>query len=379
MNKDLYSILGVSKSATAEEIKGAFRRLAKQYHPDQHPGDKEAEAKFKEISMAYEVLGDEKKRAQYDRFGSADNMGGGGFGGFEGFDFSQAFSGFGDLFENLFDGGLGDLFGGGRRRQRENRGADIHLQLNLTFREAALGVTKTINFSRFEKCRDCNGTGARDATAFSTCNYCNGSGATRTTRRTAFGMAQEVTPCSACNATGKLIREKCGSCSGKGAQKKNVEYELNVPAGIANGQILNIAGEGDSAKGVDGLSGALMVTVRVTPHPLLVRHDFDLHLELPISFTQAILGDRVVIPTIDGTTTIKIDANTQTGTVQKLKGKGIKRLRNVGHGDLLVKIVVEIPNRIDKKTAQLLATIDQNVNPKEYAKRTAYLDKLRKL
>jgi len=383
MQKNPYDILGVSKSATPDEIKSAYRKLAKQYHPDQNPDNKDAEAKFKEINSAYEILGDAGKKANYDRFGSADGFGGGqGGGGFSGFqDFSQAFSGMGDIFGSFFDeGGLGGMFGGGGRRQRANRGNDIQLNINISFFEAAQGCTKTVTFSRFEKCYDCNGSGARNGTAVDVCSYCHGNGVVKqTTRLGRFGMMENVVPCSACNATGRVIREKCTKCSGKGAAKKTVNYEVNVPAGIADGQILNIAGEGDAALGSEGISGSLLIGVRVASHPLLVRNEFDLHLELPITFTQAILGDKVKIPSLDGMIDFTIPPYTQNGTIHKLRGKGIKKLRSIGSGDLIIKIFVEIPDKVDKRLQEYIRTLDTGIDAREYKKRNSYLDKSKKL
>jgi molecular chaperone DnaJ len=387
MAKNPYESLGVGKTASADEIKSAYRRLAKQYHPDQNPNNKEAEAKFKEINSAYEILSDEKKRANFDRFGSAEGMAGGfggGAGGFSGFDFSGAFGGgMEDLFGNIFGGmgGFAESFTGARTRPRSVQGSDVHLSVNLSFTEAALGVKKTVTFTRFEKCRDCNGTGARGGSDFSTCTYCNGSGRVRQTSRLgAFGVIENVVPCSACNGTGKIIREKCAACGGKGATKKTVSYEVNIPAGIADGQTINIGGEGDAPTGTaEGISGNLLIAVKVAPHPILVRDEFDLYLELPISFTQAILGDKIQIPTIEGTVLLNVPPSTQNGAIHRLKGKGIKRLRSIGSGDLIVKILVEIPKNLDRKHMDLIKAMDQAVSTHEYPKRKAYRDKMERI
>lgn len=374
MSKDPYQTLGVSKTATADEIKSAYRKMAKQYHPDQNPGDQNAEAKFKEINSAYETLSDPNKKANYDRFGSADGPqgfgGGGGFGGFSNGGMRFDFGDFGDISDifNMFTGGGGST-------RRSSRGNDIHANINLTFEESCLGVKKTINFSRMEKCGDCNGTGAKDGTDVEVCSYCGGSGKVRSGR--GFGGFSVVTPCSACNATGRIVKNKCNSCGGKGAQKRAVSYEVSVPAGIANGQTLNLAGEGDCAMGgPDGISGALLIAVRVAAHPLLVRDGFDLYLELPISFTQAILGDKVQIPTIDGTTELTIPPYTQNGSRHILRGKGVKRLKQMGYGDLIVKILVEMPKHIDRKTVEIIRSLETSISPQDYQKRKAYLEKL---
>jgi len=383
--KNPYESLGVSKSASADEIKSAYRKLAKQYHPDQNPGDKEAEAKFKEISVAYGILSDPAQKSNYDRFGSAEGFGGMGGGGADGFDFGGFdFGNINDIFGSFFGGGgggFGDIFGGGGgQRQRANRGNNIQVNLNLSFKEACLGVKKVVTFSRFDKCKDCNGTGARNGTAVETCSYCNGRGEVKqTTRLGRFGMMENVVPCSACNATGKMIKEKCGSCSGKGAVKRTINYEVSVPAGIADGQILNISGEGDAAQGVDGISGNLLVGVRVAAHPLLVREDYDLYLELPITFTQAILGDKVRIPAIEGTTDITIPPNTQSGVIIRLKGKGVKRLRSMGSGDLVVRIFVEVPSKLDRSVINEIRKLDNSIPARDYAKQNNFRDKMGKL
>jgi len=240
-------------------------------------------------------------------------------------------------------------------------------------------VKKAITFSRMEKCGDCNGTGAREGTAVEQCGYCGGSGRVRQSR--GFAGLSMVTPCSACNGSGRQIRHKCGGCGGKGAVKRTVSYEVNIPAGIADGQTINIAGEGDCAMGSggDGISGSLLIGVRVQPHSILVRDEFDLYLELPISFTQALLGDKVRIPTVEGTTELAIPPNTQNGARHILRGKGVKRLKQMGSGDLIVKILVEMPKGLDRKSLDLVRQLDANLGENEYAKKRAYLDKMRRL
>lgn len=380
--KNPYESLGVSKTASADEIKSAYRRLAKQYHPDQNPNNKEAEAKFKEISVAYEILSDENKRKNFDQFGSAEGpMGGGfgsgGFGGMGNFDFE-------DLFGGMFGGGggFGDIFGGrGSSRKRTVQGRDIHINLTLSFVESCLGVQKTVTFTRFEKCTDCNGTGARNGSDFTTCSYCKGSGSVRQQSRLgAFGVIENVIPCSACNATGRIIRDKCGTCGGKGVSKRTVDFDVSVPAGIHDGQTLNISGEGDAPTGTsEGISGNLLIAIKVIAHPLLVREEFDLYLDLPISFTQALLGDKVQIPTIEDTMLLTIPAGTQSGTIHRLKGKGVKKLRSIGSGDLIVKVIVELPKNLDRKQIEQIKTLNANISAHEYAKRKAYKDKLDKI
>ena len=380
MAKDLYGVLGIGKTATEAEIKSAYRKLAKQYHPDQNPDNKEAEAKFKEINAAYEVLGDETKRKNYDRFGATGEGGGfgqggggfggfGDFGGFGGFDFQSAFESMG--------GAFGDIFGRSRQQSRTFRGNDIQLNMTLSFKEAAMGSKKTIQFTRFEKCSDCNGNGSKNGSAVERCKHCNGAGAVRQSSRFGFATIENIVPCQPCNATGKIIKEKCLKCSGKGAQKQTVSYEVTFPAGIDDGQTLNIPGEGDAALGGEGMSGNLLINTRVTSHPILARHGFDLHVELPISFTQAIIGCKVKIPTIDGFVDISIPSFTQSGYTQRLKGKGVKKLRQIGSGDIIITVVVEIPNKLGKRELELMRHLDDNLPERDYTKKANYNNKMR--
>lgn len=391
MAKDLYESLGVKKGATADEIKSAYRRMAKQYHPDQNPNNKEAEAKFKEINAAYEVLSDPAKKQNYDRFGSAEGMGGmgGGFGG-GGFGGGGGFADLGDLFGSIFGGmggeggGFGDFFGmgggtGARSRGGRARGNDVHVSINLTFKEACLGTKKTVSFSRFEKCSTCGGTGAKSASDVQTCPVCQGAGRVRETSRFGHMRFENVVPCSACNATGKQIRDKCTACGGKGSQKRNVQYEVNVPAGIHDGQTINISGEGEVPAQGEGSAGNLLIAVHVAAHPLLVREEFDLFLDLPISFTQAILGDKVEIPAVDGVIEFQIPPHTQSGAVHRLKGRGVKRLRGIGSGDLVVKINVETPKSLDRKQLDIIRQLDESISRHEYPKRKTFREKMERV
>ena len=379
--KNPYESLGVSKNASADEIKSAYRRLAKKYHPDANPNNKEAEEKFKEINGAYEILSDPQKKANFDRFGSADgpSFGGGAGGtgsGFGGFNFG-GFGGFSDIFENIFDGGMDGLFGGHRGQTKTKRGSDIVLDMNITFEESCNGVAKNVTFNRNERCPTCNGTGAKDASSLHVCSYCNGAGHVKQTQRLgAFGVIENVVPCSVCGGTGKVIADKCKQCNGKGSLKKQVSYTVNVPAGIDDGQTLTISGEGNVATSGTGIPGDLHIRVHVEKHPILVREGFDLYMELPITFTQAILGTKVQIPVVGGTTTLEVPPNTQNGTVHRLRGKGIKRLRSIGNGDLVVKIFVEMPKTIDKRTAQLLTALDNDLRLDNYKKVASYRNRV---
>ncbi len=374
--KNPYETLGVSKTASADEIKSAYRRLAKQYHPDANPNNKTAEDKFKEINGAYEILSDATKKSNYDRFGSAQgpSFGGGNGGGFGGFDFG-GFGGFGDIFENIFDGGM--FGGGGRRQQRTNKGSDIVIDLNITFEESCKGVSKNVTFNRNEKCAECNGTGAKNGSSFTTCTYCNGAGQVKQTQRLgAFGVIENVVTCSVCNGTGKVIVDKCKECSGKGSIKKQVSYEVDIPAGIDDGQTLTITGEGNASSNGTGISGDLHIRIHVARHPILLREDFDLYMELPVTFTEAILGVKIKIPIVGGTMMFELPPNTQNGVVHRLRGKGVKKLRSAGYGDLVIKVFVEMPKSIDRKTGQLLSALDDDIKVDSYKKVASYRSKV---
>jgi molecular chaperone DnaJ len=376
--KNPYETLGVSKNATPDEIKSAYRKLVKQYHPDANPDNKTAEEKMKEINVAYEILSDPNKKANYDRFGSADGASFGGGGGFSNFDFGSAFSGMGDIFENLFEGS-GFSFGG-RRNRRTVKGDDIVLDMTISFEESCSGTTKTVSYNRMDKCKSCGGTGAKNGTGFTTCSYCNGNGRVKQRQSLGgFGVMENIVTCSVCGGTGKVITDKCPDCAGKGANKKTVSYEVNIPAGIDDGQTLTITGEGNAVTGGTGIAGDLHIRVRVMPHPILLREEFDLYMELPITFTEAILGTAVVIPVIGGTTRLEIPPNTQNGTIHRLRGKGVKKLRQIGSGDLIVKIFVEMPKSIDKKTAQLLRALNDNVDHDDYKKVAGYRKAMKKM
>ncbi|MBQ7973792.1 MAG: molecular chaperone DnaJ [Clostridia bacterium] len=372
-----YEALGVSKTASADEIKSAYRRLAKKYHPDANPNNKDAEEKFKEINAAYEILSDAKKKANFDRFGSAEGptFGGGGA-GFGGFDFG-GFGGFGDIFENIFDQGIDGLFGRRSGRSRTARGSDIVLDADITFEESCNGVTKNIVFNRNERCPDCKGTGAKDDNSLQTCSYCHGAGQVKQTQRlSAFGVIENVVACPVCHGSGKVITDKCKTCSGKGNLKKQVSYQVKIPAGINDGQTLTISGQGNMPDSAAGIAGDLHIRIHVAKHPILMREDFDLYMELPITFTQAILGTKVKIPVVGGTMELDIPANTQNGTLRRINGKGVKKLRSAGYGDLIVKIFVEMPKTVDKRTAQLLQALDTDIRADNYKKVASYRSKV---
>lgn len=375
-NKDYYSILGVDKNASQDDIKSAYRKLAKQYHPDLHPGDEECARKFKEVNEAYEVLGDSGKRSNYDQFGSAEGnpFGGGGANPFGSGSFSGNFGGFEDIF---------DIFSsfGGRSRQASSvstPGEDITTSVNLSFEEAVFGVKKTIKVSKLSKCSACQGTGAKGGTELSTCPDCHGTGSMRYTQNSLFGRVVTEGPCKTCNATGKIIKTKCDKCRGQGTIRQEEEITLNIPAGIDDGQTITMRGRG-SASVRNGPNGDLYINVSVKPHPILVRDKFDLILDLPIPFTTAYLGGKVTIPTTDGTYDLTIPALTQPNTVFKLKGKGIKQLQRDAKGDLIVNVRVEMPKEFSRKDKDLIEQLDKSISPNAYKKVKTFNDKMKDL
>ena len=378
--KNYYEILGVEKTATADELKLAYRKLAKKYHPDMYVSaseqeKKDAEAKFKDINHAYEVLSDPQKRAAYDTYGDENGpQAGAGFGGFSG-----GAGGFGfdmdDIFSSIFSG-----FGGGSSRaQRANapqRGQDILVGINLTFEEAAFGTQKTVSVKRVENCPDCKGTGAKDGTAFKVCSQCKGSGRVTMTQRTPFGQVSTQGVCPTCHGTGKIITDKCTSCGGVGRFEKVREVKVNIPAGIDSGQRVRYDNEGHAGSN-GGEKGGLYVEVRVAPHKLFSRNGFDVLLEVPISIVDATLGTTIEVPTLYGNKEVKIPEGTQSGTVFTIKNYGIKKLKVATKGDMFVRIVVEVPKSLTKEQKELLKKFDAASDPKkQYPIKKAYEEKL---
>ena len=350
--RDYYEVLGVDKSASQDEIKKAYRKLAKANHPDQHPGDKQAEERFKEANEAYEVLSDEDKRKKYDQFGFAafdPNAGfnGGGFGGFDGF---GGFGGFGDIFGDLFSG-----FGGATRSNPNapRRGESLRATLNISFEEAAFGCKKEVTIARVETCPDCKGTGCAPGTTPEICPNCKGTGSVTVNQRTPFGVMQSSSPCSKCRGTGKIIHQPCKTCRGMGSIRRQHKVEIKVPAGIDDGQTINKPGGGNA--GVNGgPAGDLLVSVIVRPHPRFERDGTSVLLEQEISYAQAVLGAEVEVPTLDGKVKLNIPEGTQPGAVFRLKGKGIPYLRGSGRGDQFVSVQVKVPKNLTSSQKELL-------------------------
>ena len=371
--RDYYEVLGVNKGASDADIKKAFRKLAKEYHPDVNPGDKNAEAKFKEVNEAYIILSDAEKRSKYDQLGHAgvdpNSFAGSGFGGFGWFDFDL-----GDIFESVFGG-----FGGGRSSSRRNaprKGSDLKTTVEITFEEAAFGVEKEINVTRTEKCSKCNGSGAKEGTSPVTCTACNGNGQVNVRQSTPFGQFSSIKTCETCRGEGKIISNPCVQCSGSGRIRRVVKIKTKIPAGIDNGQAISQRGEGEvGTRG--GASGDLFVVVRVKPHPLFTREGYDVMCEMPVTFVQAALGSDLEVPTIDGKVRYTIPEGTQTGTVFRLKNKGIPRLNGSGRGDQFVRTVVEVPKRLSEKQKKVLRDFAEVSGDDVYDQRKGFFDKMR--
>ncbi len=367
-NKNYYDILGVSKSATDDEIKKAYRGLAKKYHPDLNQGDAAAAEKLKEVNEAYEVLSDKTKRSNYDNYGdpngAAANFGGGGGAG--GFDFS----GFGG-FEDILSGMFGGAFGGGRQSRQANapiQGADIQARINLTFAEAAYGCKKTISFTRSEICDSCRGTGAKYGTAYDSCSRCGGTGQVTSAQNTMFGQMVSQSVCPDCRGTGKRIKEKCPKCGGAGSTRQNRSIEINIPGGVNNDTILTLRGQGEAGRN-GGPAGDLHALIRVSPHKVLKRDGYDVLEDVYVSFTDAMLGKKIEIAGIDETLSLTIPAFTQTGTILTIKGKGTKIYNRQGYGDLFAKIIVELPKNLTKSQKELVEKLDESIEDRQYSKR----------
>ena len=351
--RDYYEVLGLQKGASAEEIKKAYRKLAKENHPDLHPGDKACEERFKEVNEAYEILSDDDKRAKYDQYGHAafDPNAGFGAGGFGAGDFGGFgdFSGFGDIFGDIFG------FGGGSARNANapRKGDSVRASVNISFEEAAFGCKKDITVARVEQCADCKGSGCEPGTTPEVCPDCKGSGTVRTTQRTPFGYTQSTSACPKCKGTGKIIHQPCRTCRGMGNVRRQHKINVNIPAGIDDGQTISLRGQG-SAGANGGPQGDLLVTVVVRPDSRFERDGNSVLLEQEVSYAQAVLGAEIEVPTLDGKVKLTIPEGTQTGTVFRLKGKGIPYLRGSGRGDQFVSVKVAVPKNLSSSQKELL-------------------------
>ncbi|WP_047986333.1 molecular chaperone DnaJ [Ornithinibacillus californiensis] len=344
--RDYYEVLGVDKGASKEEVKKAYRKLAREYHPDVNK-EPDAADKFKEVKEAYETLSNEQKRAQYDQFGHAGMNGGQGFGGFGGG--AQDFGGFGDIFDMFFGGG------GGRRRDPNapQQGADLQYTMVLDFEEAIFGKEADITIPKDEECNTCHGSGAKPGTKPETCTHCHGLGQLNTEQNTPFGRVVNRRVCHYCSGSGKMITDKCTTCSGKGTVKKNKKIHINIPAGIDEGQQIRVAGKGEPGKN-GGPAGDLYVVIQVRNHEFFTREGDHIFCELPLNFTQAALGDEVEVPTVHGKVKLKIPAGTQTGKVFRLKGKGAPNVRGYGQGDQHIKVRIVTPTKLTDRQKELL-------------------------
>lgn len=358
--RDYYEVLGVSKSASKEEIKKAYRKMALKYHPDKNPGDSKAEESFKEAAEAYEVLSNEDKRARYDRFGHSGVGGAGGFSGGGGMSMDDIFSHFGDIFGDAF-GGFGGFGGGQRGGRRVNRGSNLRVKVRLNLQEIAKGVEKKIKVNKYVSCNVCEGTGAENANAYSTCTTCNGRGQVTRVSNTFLGQMQTTTACPECGGEGQIITRKCISCHGDGIVKDQEVISINIPAGVGEGMQLNVSGRGNAARR-GGINGDLLIVITEEKHPELVRDGNDLFYNLFINFPEAALGTTVEVPTVESKVKIKIDPGTQPGKILRLRGKGLPEVNGYGTGDLLVNINVWVPKKVSKDEEKVLEKLKNSDN-----------------
>ena len=383
--RDYYEVLGVDKNASENDIKKAYRKAAMKYHPDKFANasdaeKKDAEEKFKEINEAYQVLSDNEKKQQYDQFGhAAFEQGGAGFGG----GFNAGGFDFGDIFGDIFGGGgsFGGFegfsgFAGSSRRSYVEPGNDLRYNLEITLEEAAKGVEKTIKYKRTGKCEHCHGTGAEDD-KLKTCSTCNGQGTIKTQQRTILGVMQSQSVCPDCHGTGKVPEKKCKHCRGTGTAKETVEKKINVPAGIDDGQKLKYAGLGEASQS-GGPNGDLYIVIRIKPHDIFIRQGDNLYCEVPISYSTAVLGGEVEVPTLNGKKTVKVPEGTESGKLLKVSGEGIKSLRGYGKGDIIVKFTIETPKKLTDKQKELLQKFEESLSDKNYEQKTSFIKKVKK-
>ncbi len=370
--RDYYETLGVAKGASDDEIKKAYRKMAKKYHPDANPGDATAESKFKEVNEAYAVLSDSQKKAAYDQFGHAafDQTAGGGGGGFYGgMDFNMS-----DIFESVFGG---DIFGSSRHRNDPRRGSDLRTSMQIKFDEAFFGCEKEVSLSANEVCDTCKGSGAKPGTVAESCRHCGGSGQERFQQQTMFGTMTSVRTCSICRGEGKIIKDPFASCRGTGFVKKAKTLKVNIPKGIDSGQSIRLAGKGEPGE-KGGPYGDLLITIYVSPHKLFIREGINLRMEVPVTFVQAALGGEIVIPTMEQSESYTIKPGTQTGTVVTLKGKGVPSVKNSRIvGDLIISLKVTVPTSLTDKQKQLLKAFADEMGEEYVDHKKGFFDKLK--
>ena len=357
--RDYYEVLGLSKGASVEDIKKAYRKQALKYHPDKNPGDKQAEEKFKEAAEAYEVLSNPEKKSRYDQFGHA-GVGGSSGGGFN-MTIDDIFSQFGDIFSDFGFGGFGGFGSSRRSSRRVNKGTNLRVKVKLTLQEIAAGVQKKIKVNKYVTCESCGGTGARDSRSYRTCSTCGGAGQVTRVTQTLLGHMQTTQVCPSCNGEGKIIEQKCTNCHGEGIVKENEIISIKIPAGVAEGMQMSVSGKGNAARR-GGINGDLLVLIEEEKHPELIRDNNDLLYNLYISITQAALGTAIEIPTVNGRVKIKIEPGTQPGKILRLKGKGLPEVNNYRNGDLLVSINVWIPKSLSRDEKKLLEKLNESPN-----------------
>ncbi len=375
--RDYYEVLGVQKGASDPEIKKAYRKLAKENHPDLNPGDAAAEARFKEINEAYEILSDSDKRARYDQFGfagvdpnyAAQN---GGYGG--GFDGAFDFGDLGDIFGSFFGGGFG---GGTRSRTGPQRGESLRMSQTVTFEEAAFGCEKEVSLERVEQCETCKGTGAAPGTSPETCSNCGGTGTVQQRRQTPMGVFATTSPCPRCGGKGKIVSTPCKDCGGNGQVRRRRTVKVSIPAGIDNGQIISLRGQGNAGKN-GGPAGDLQIVVTIQPHQLFRRDGSDVYCDAPITFTQAVLGGELEIPTIDGKVKYDIPEGTQTGTTFRLRSKGIPNVNGRGRGDQFVTVHIETPRNLTREQKDALRKFSDTLKESNYKERKSFFDMFQK-
>ena len=374
--RDYYEVLGVSRGASEDEIKKAYKKMARKYHPDLNPGDKTAEEKFKEVNEAYEVLSDADKKARYDQYGHAGvdpNFGAGGFGG--GFDGSFDFGDLGDIFGSFFGGG----FGGGRRTNPNapQRGESIRMSIAISFEEAAFGCEKAVTVERYETCDTCHGNGCAPGTSPEVCPDCHGTGTVQVRRQTPMGVFATSSPCPKCGGKGRIIHQPCKDCRGSGMVRKKKTIQASIPAGIDNGQTISIRGQGNAGKN-GGPAGDLLITITVRPHELFRREGTSVLCEAPITFTQAVLGAELEIPTIDGKVKYTLPEGTQSGTTFRLKGKGIPSINGRGRGDQYVTVYIETPKNLNKEQKEALKKFAETLGESNYEEQKKFFKKFKK-
>ena len=374
--RDYYEVLGISKGAGADEIKKAYRKLAKENHPDLHPGDAAAEARFKEVNEAYEVLSDPDKKARYDQFGHAGvdpNFGAGGYGG--GFDGNFDFGDLGDIFGSFFGGGFG-----GARRANPNapqRGESIRVGISISFEEAAFGCEKSVSVERLEQCAQCHGSGCASGTTPEVCPECHGTGTVQVRRQTPMGVFATSAPCTRCAGKGRIIHQPCTACKGAGVERKRRTIQASIPAGIDDGQTISVRGQGHAGKN-GGPSGDLLITITVRPHELFRREGTSVLCSAPVTFAQAVLGAELEIPTIDGKVKYDLPEGTQSGTTFRLKGKGIPSINGRGRGDQYVTVYIETPRNLNKEQKEALRKFAEACGDDNYAERKKFFKKFKK-